>query len=333
MSVTIKDIARMAGVSYSTVSKALKNSPLVNEQTKRKIKHLADEYGYQPNLIAQSLVSKKSGIIGIVWPTVEIIAISTLMTHITAEMERRSYSALLSVSSLESGVRLFNRLRVDGILVFELNRMFNPSESVRSAIPVLSFGLSNVASPYASIDVNRKGAIETAVRYLHGLGHRRIGFVGNLEDHFSKQHDKFLGYMDAMDRLGLPADPHLRVHTRKLVWQEGYRAAKFLLQCRDRPTAIVSASYELTVGIILAMKEAQIHIPSDMSIVSYDNVPQLAHLEIPVTAVGVPVEKMAACMAEAALRMVERPGDDSPPPMAEVELAERLSCAPPKPER
>ncbi|WP_317951116.1 LacI family DNA-binding transcriptional regulator, partial [Rossellomorea marisflavi] len=101
MGVTIKDIAKAAGVSFSTVSKALRDSPLVKEPTKKRITDIAMELGYQPNAAARSLVSKKSHTIGIIWPTIEGTAHSSLITRLNTQLEQLSYTTLISINEKE----------------------------------------------------------------------------------------------------------------------------------------------------------------------------------------------------------------------------------------
>ncbi len=328
MGVTIKDIARVAGVSYSTVSKALNNSSLVKEETKTKILTVAREMQYQPNLAAKKLVSKRNRTIGIAWPTLERLALSTLITRITAELERKNYYTVLSINPAQSAVALFNRLQVDAILVFEESRLSQDTTTISSEIPVLYFADWQTSRPH--LCVSRKQAIRKAVHYLHGMGHRKIGYVGEIGTSSGTQFEKLKGYEEAMKELALPIKPEYRCHIDEPVWQEGYKAAGLLLQCVDRPTAIISSSYETSLGIFMALKERRIHIPEDVSLISYDHIPQLADLDIPITAVGVPVDRMASHIAHSVIQLIESPENSPVCDVLEAELIERESCAPPK---
>lgn len=326
MTVTIKDIARMAGVSYSTVSKALNDSPLVKERTKLKILEIARQMGYQPNIAAKSLVSKKSHTIGVLWPTVERVALSTLVTRINQELENRSYSMLLSINPVQAAIQLFNRFQVDGILVFDESD--DPSSGpISSSVPVLCFGESGNRD-LPCIDVDRRQAIFRAVRYLWEIGHRRITYIGDLSRKVNQQ-EKYLGFTDGIIQLGLTSNPDMVIDTKGLGWQEGYEAAKMMLRSPYRPTAIVSGSYDLAVGILRALKEANLQIPSDISLISYDNIPQMANLEVPLTVVGAPVEKIATGIVRSLLELIENPDSNLKTKFVESALVERESCSPP----
>src|SRR5690606_16412833 len=119
MNVTIKDIARLAGVSYSTVSKALNDSPLVKSETRQRIVELAKQLGYEPNHAAKSLVSRRSMTIGVLLPSLERVALSALVSRINDALASRGYEVILSILPPAHAARLFQRLQVDGIVVFE----------------------------------------------------------------------------------------------------------------------------------------------------------------------------------------------------------------------
>jgi LacI family transcriptional regulator len=328
MSVTIKDIAALAGVSFSTVSKALNDSPLVKEQTKRKIYNIANQLGYEPNLAAKSLVSKKSNTIGLLWPTVERTAVSTLATHINNELEHHSYSMILSINQTDSAIKLFNRLNVDGILLFDESYDDNQAAMLSSRIPILCYGESgNNEIPF--IDVDRKNAIFMAVEHLFTLGHRRIAYVGEINQRIQQQ--KYIGFTEGVMKHGLLSHPDMVVNTNGFGWQNGYEAAKKLVASSFRPTAVVCASYELTIGVLRAVKEAALQVPEDISIISYDNIPQMADLEISMTAVGAPVENVAKHIVQSLLEHIRQ--DKSPVSSfqsVETVLVKRISCCPPR---
>ncbi|OPF70706.1 LacI family DNA-binding transcriptional regulator, partial [Bacillus paralicheniformis] len=166
MTVTIKDIAHASGVSYSTVSKALRNSPLVKPDTKKKVLQVAEQLGYTPNFAARSLASKKSQTIGLVWPTIERIALSALVTKINEVVEKNSYSMILSVNRAKEAVELFKSFRVDGIMIFEEGGETQLSDDTGLTIPILSYGVSGEHT-HPIIDVNHKKAIYKAVAYLY----------------------------------------------------------------------------------------------------------------------------------------------------------------------
>ncbi|RFB12055.1 LacI family transcriptional regulator [Bacillus sp. HNG] len=323
MNITIKDIAQVAGVSYSTVSKALNNSPLVKPDTKNKIIKIAKELGYEPNFAAQQLVSKQSKVIGLIWPTLERIAPSTLVTKINEEIRENSYSMILSINSIEESLDMFKRFQVDGVIVFD-EQNHDILDSV--TIPLVTYGVSRNHN-HSVIDVNYQAAMEMAIGYLYHLGHRHIAYVGDFSPIDDRQSEKFLGIKKAMNTFNLPITNQNFINTAGLGWYDGYVATKRLLSNTSTPTAIVGSSYDISAGVVRALREANFIIPKDISVISYDNIPQMANLEIPLTSVGVPVEEIASNMVNTLLNRIKT--KEMTPSIKHLtpKINERISCA------
>ena len=326
MSVTIKDIAQVVGVSYSTVAKALNNSPVVREDTKRRIWLVAKQLGYQPNLAAKSLVSKKSKVIGVVWPSVERAALSSLVTHIKDELATRGYDALISIHTLPEAIALFEQMQVHGIIVFEDRTVpfSHPAETIRSQLPLICIGeQASVQAP--CISVNRKQAIQLAVNQLADKGRTRLMYMGDLSHPSSLQQEKYIGFLEGVVGRHLPTHPQFTIDTKGLTWQDGYKAAKIMLQSDYKPDGIIIGSYELTAGALRAIQESNLRIPEDLSIIGYDNIKHMDHLEIPISAVGVPLEDQACHIAEALLQLMDDPEQIPPLTVLSATYVERGS--------
>ncbi|MBD1382548.1 LacI family DNA-binding transcriptional regulator [Metabacillus arenae] len=327
MNITIKDIAREAGVSYSTVSKALNDSPLVKPDTKIKIVKLAKEMGYEPNFAAQRLVSKQSKTIGLIWPSIERVALSTLITNINEKITENSYSMILSINSIKASLEMFRRFQVDGVIVFEENNTLTKSELHHlTSIPTVSYGVPG-NDVFPVIDVNWQQALYDAVYYLYNLGHRKITYIGDFSPTDPRQMEKYDGFKLAFKELNLPMNDHSVINTGGLDWYDGYVATTRLLQSSTRPSAIIGSSYDISSGIIRALREAKILIPKEVSVLGYDNIPQMGTLETPLTSVGVPVEKIASTIVQSLMKLIV--DKESIPSVQTLtpELTERISCA------
>ena len=323
MKITIKDLAKHLGVSYSTVSKALNNHPLVKQETKEKVIKAAEELGYEPNYAAQRLVSKKSNVIGLIWPTLERAAPAALVTKINEALSIHGYSVILSINSIEDSIEMFKRFQIDGAIVFNDQNVELPKSF---SMPVVTYGvIKDKTIPV--IDVNYRQAIDVAVQYLYNLGHERIALLGDFSPIDDRQLEKYYGYHESMKKIGLKVSSHNLISTGGLDWFDGYLATNQLMQSPYKPTAIIGASYDISAGIVRALRQANYIIPKDVSVISYDNIPQMESLEVPLTSVGVPVEEIAKQMVEILLDYVEYP--DSPPEnkVLTPTLAERSSCA------
>lgn len=323
--VTIKDIANAAGVSYSTVSKALNDSPLVRPDTKNKIVKIADEMGYEPNFAAQRLVKKQSNLIGLAWPTLERMAHSALVSQINKQITERGYSLILSINSIKSSLDIFKRYQAEGVIVFDEEGR-EKADSLPTQLPIVSYGVGKEKN-FPVIDVNYQEALHIAVDYLHQLGHEKIAFVGDFSPVDDRQIEKYLGFQKAMQQFDLPINSNNLINTAGLSWYDGYVAANRLLHSSYFPTAIIGSSYEISAGIVRAIREANYIIPKDISVISYDNIPQMANMEIPLTSVGVPVETIAKHIVDTLFMSIEN--KDLVPFVQTVTpiLTERNSCA------
>ncbi|MBS4210202.1 LacI family DNA-binding transcriptional regulator [Bacillus sp. FJAT-50079] len=324
MSVTIKDIAVAAGVSYSTVSKALNHSPLVKPETKNKIIEIANQMGYEPNYAAQRLVKKESKLIGLAWPTLERMAHSVLATKINEEITRNGYSMILSINPIQTSLDIFKRYQAEGIIIF--NEDNEKLDNFTISIPIISYGVGE-GKNLPIIDVNYQKAMYTAVEHLVQYGHKHIAFVGDFSSIDDRQIEKYKGFQKAMEHFQLPFNHDLLINTGGLSWYDGYMAAKRFLQASSLPTAVIGASYDLSAGIVRAIREANLIIPKDISIISYDNIPQMENMEIPLTSVGVPVDRMAVKIVQTILHSIEKA--EAIPLIQTLDplLTERDSCA------
>ncbi|MEK3885493.1 LacI family DNA-binding transcriptional regulator [Paenibacillus sp. PL2-23] len=329
MNVTIKDIARLAGVSYSTVSKALNDSPLVKPDTKRRIAELAEQLGYQPNFAAKSLVSRRSKTVGIVLPSLERVALSALVGRINGELAERGYDVILSTLSPQPAAALFQRLRMDGIVVFEdIPPEGRHDSAVTTDIPVLSIGVSHMSgSRFALVDAKRKEAIKEAVRYLTSLGHSHIAYVGDNRGSDNKQQEKVTGFLEGAFEYGLSPVSAEVLDSGGNTWKHGFEAGRALLQRERLPSAVITGAFDLTAGFLRAVQDGGLDVPANLSLIGYDNVPQLAELDVPVTAVGVPLRQYGRVIAAT---LVDIMASDAPirrTVMLDACIEERASCS------
>lgn len=327
MNVTIKDIAKIANVSYSTVSKALNNSPLVKPTTKEKIMNIANELGYQPNFAAQRLVSNRTSIIGLIWPTIDRVVLSTLVTEINKKIEKTPYSMILSVEPIPKSLETFKRFQVDGVIYFD--ESFE-NEVPEMDLPLVIYGVQDSHHVHPVIDPNHAKSMFLAVNHLKNLGHKRIAYIGDLNTEDPRQVNKFKGYLKAMNDLQLPLNELDHIDTGGLNWNHGYDGVKRLFQSNTLSTAIISGSYDISEGILRRVKEEQMDVPNDISIVSYDNVPQMEKMEVPLTSVGVSLSYLAKKITNKIIEHIEYP--DSPNAKENILLqpiiTERDSCKP-----
>ncbi|SEN53020.1 transcriptional regulator, LacI family [Amphibacillus marinus] len=289
MSVTIKDIAIKAGVSYSTVSKALNNSPLVKQGTKDKITRIANELGYQPNYAAQRLVNKKTNMIGLIWPTIERSVPAQLVMLIREALEQKGFSMILSVDPIETALEMFKRFQIDGLIIFEGSDRYDLSQI---NIPLVAYGINRPHKHYPLVDANHRAAIGKAIDHFVRLGHRHIQFVGQLDSKDPFQLEKQNGFTQALAEHNFKYTQNNVIGTTGLDWFDGYQAIQKCIESHRLGSALISASYELSQGIVRYLAEHSIQVPDQVSIISYDNIMQMSHIEIPLSAVGVTLPEL-----------------------------------------
>lgn len=234
---------------------------------------------------------------------------------------------LLSIDTIKNSLETFKKFQVDGVIVFD-EQEDEPIALLAKGLPIVSYGVGDDENEYPIVDVNYQGAMATAVNYLYQLGHKHIAFVGDFSPIDNRQVEKYKGFMKAMEELGLPVTRNHLINTAGLEWLDGYSAINRMLQTASpTPTAVIGASYDISSGIVRALREADFNIPKDISVIGYDNIPQMANLEVPLTSVGVPVHAIADKLVHTLLDCIN--GQYKPEqaePLKPV-LTERNSCA------
>lgn len=294
--ITIKDIAREAGVAPSTVSRVLTNHPRISVETKRKVREIMERLNYHPNIMAQSLVSKTTNTLAILLPRpaeelFQDVFFGELLRGILACSSKYQYDTLLtSTSSIIDEDDLINRLvlgrRVDGIILLSsrlddaLIKRLNEMN-----FPTVIIGRTDEEHQLLSVDTDNVQASYDATMHLIQLGHKNIGFIGGYSD-LTVSIDRLDGYKLAMQKSKLPINPEWLMDSDYLQ-QSGFRAISQLFNQPNRPTALVVMDDHLAFGILRAMNELGFQCPQDMSIVSFNNIPLAEMASPPISSIDV----------------------------------------------
>lgn len=295
MSITIKDIAVRANVSYSTVSRALKNSPKISTGTKEKIWKIAEELNYIPNTTARELSSRKTTTVGYIYTSIGKTSLDSMMEGIEDTVTKEGFQ-LLSFNSREkvgaerNYLRFLHEKRVEGILIFpvvteEGNNFSYLKFLVESKIPVIMVDryFPELNSDYVISD-NFRGAYE-AVTHLIKLGHRRMGYITG-QEYLTSVCDRLKGYKKALQDYDIDYQEELvkKVISRStLSIEKSYKATKELL--KEEPTAIFTYNEIATIGALKAIKEKGIDVPRELAFVGFDEVAVASHIFMPLTVV------------------------------------------------
>ncbi|MCT1577105.1 LacI family DNA-binding transcriptional regulator [Oceanobacillus kimchii] len=297
MAVTLKDIAIECGVSYSTVSKALKDSPLVTEATKRKIKEKAEEMNYIPNNSARSLVSNKSNTIGLIWPAVDRVAVTTLASQINEAVKKAGYFMVVSIDDPITAAGKFLELRFDGVIVFDEGEETRLPAKITNNIPVVAYGVERELD-YPIINVNHDKSMQLAVDTLMDKGHSEIDYIGDLETKDIRQiikKETFIHYCEEKKV------NYQLIDSEGLSEEVTSNSLRKYLANNTLKRGIVCGSYDITMGLLHHI-DKQAEKPM---IVSYDNIKKFDAIDTPVYTVGVPSEKIAESLVQMLIKHIE----------------------------
>lgn len=292
MTVTIKDIAKKAGVSYATVSRALTNRPEVNEKTRRDIQKLAEEMGYKPNALARGLVTRESKTLGLIIPDITNPFFPEVARGVEEAASRSGYNVFLCNTNWDAEkertyIEVLEEKRVDGLIVASVTDDAKTLEGfTRGGAPLVLVNrvLKDIDTHYVVID-NLKGGY-MVVEHLLGLGHKRIAFIGGLR-HVEATRERLQGYMLALSSGGIPVDDKL-VYSGAFKKESGYQNAMKLLEVDQPPTAIFAANDILALGVIQAVQEAGLKVPDDIAVVGFDDIAFASYAEVSLTTIAQP---------------------------------------------
>ncbi|MBM2657790.1 LacI family DNA-binding transcriptional regulator [Staphylococcus pseudoxylosus] len=284
MAVTLKDVAEACGVSYSTVSKALKNSQLVKPKTKQMIQQKAVEMNYIPNHSARALVSKKSGTIGLIWPSVDRVAVTHLITEINLAIKSLGYVMFVSIDDVAAASKKFVEFGCDGIVIFDEGDDSNLPPEIYNNVPVVAYGVDRKI-PYPIINVNHAEAMVLAIKGLIAKGVDTIDYIGDIDTTDARQIAKKEAIINYCENNNVN---YRIIDSNGLNAIDAEAAVKQFLNNDALSPGVICGSYDITVGTINAMDSNQRPI-----IYSYDNIPQIKKLDYPVQAIGVPTADIA----------------------------------------
>ncbi len=326
--ITIRDVAREAGVSLATVSRALNNGAHVTKATRERVRAAADQLGYVPHGGARSLITRRTGTLGVLLPDLYGEFFSELIRGIDKTAQRHQFHLLLASShsdarEIATAVSSM-RGRVDGFIVM------SPDTAALAALgtlarsyPAIVLGAAQDLGSFATISVaNFDGAV-AMMRHLISLGHREIAFVRGPD-----------GNAEAADRLrGVHAGAAetLGVCVRELEGdfrqESGYAAARQLLRASVLPDAIFCANDAMALGAIAALHESGVRVPEELAVVGFDDIPIARFLSPTLTTIRVPIAELGERAAERLITSLQDavPLDDHRE-VAMTSLVVRASC-------
>jgi LacI family transcriptional regulator len=328
-SVTLKDVAKAANVSYATVSRALSGSTQIGSDTRERILKLCDEMGYTTNYIARSMVMKKTDLIGLVVPSIDNQFMSEMAYYAEMSARKRGYNIMLcnsgpDLQQEQTVVRLLLGRQVDGILIVPQSpKSYENIRQYTDKVPTvfLSENLRDQPQSYVAVD-NSRGT-EIGVEYLYQLGHREILYFGRRR---STTHQlRAEGYIRACEKLGLRQRFFNSDYPRSSI-ENGYTLAKELFSKPIDYTAIFASTDSNALGVLKAADEMGISIPGQLSLIGFDNIRSTSLPRIELTTVEQPKREMAVQALDMLLDKIENGTDGYVHQILLPRLVERSSC-------
>lgn len=335
MTVSITDVARAAGVSASTVSRALRGQSGVSEQVRAQIAAVAAQLGYTASRSASSLASGRTYTIGVVAPYVGRWFFGTVLDAAEKVFSTAGYDVLLyNLGSPEARKRFFTQLplrkRVDAVLSLLIPDAQESAALLSLGVPLAST-VGDAREGFTVVGIDDRAGAEMAVRHLVNLGHRRIGMISGATEplHWTTPLARRQAYLEVLADAGIDHDPALEADGGFTV-EGGERAMTELLATSRPPTAVFAQSDEMAMGALRAVRRHRLAVPDDVSVVGFDN-HELAEV-IGLTTVAQSVSGQGAAAARLLLQRLDDPGAELPSHVrTPIRFILRETTAPPSP--
>jgi LacI family transcriptional regulator len=299
MAVTLSDIADRAGVSISTVSRVLNDKAdtyRIGDETKARVLEAAEELKYRPNQIARGLRLKKTNTVGIIAPDLSNPFFAYIIKRVQNLAHNLGYSVVVCSTdeNLEQEIEHVNvlyRNRVDGLIAMPVGQDYEHYvEWFQKDRPLVLLDRCSDSFDASSVVVDNYAGSSEAVAHLIQRGHRRIAIIQGLPGTYTNT-ERLRGYRDTLLRHEIPFDEALVVGG-DFREENGYMETKLLLTAADPPTAIFATSDLITLGALKAIAEEGLDVPSDISLIMFDDFDFAPYLKCPITAVRQPKEML-----------------------------------------
>ncbi|HPK64883.1 MAG TPA: LacI family DNA-binding transcriptional regulator [Sphaerochaeta sp.] len=298
----IKEVAKLAGVSVSTVSRVFNQQSYVKAETRARILEAIEKTGYVPNRAAREMVAKHATTVGIVMPETFNNFQRQIFSIVARQLEEHSYHTGFYYASTEAEdeLKCLNRIKADrlnGIIILhELTQPgFNEYLTVQNIPTVLAtFRAPSWNAP--AIHISEEEAAAVAVRHLITNGHRNIAVIAGRQFTFSTR--RLAGYGNALALANIALDERNIVYSETYSMQSGYEAARHLSERSNTFTAVFAITDELAIGAIRYFQDRGLKIPEDLSVVGFDNIELASFVSPRLTTIAQPIEEMGNLAVE-----------------------------------
>lgn len=326
----IAEVAKKAGVSVATVSRALSKPEMVAVETRALIEQVADELGYRPNLVARNLRRGQSRMIGVLISDILNPGNALLFKGIQEAASQADYSVFMfntdeEASKERSALESLSGHMPQGLIVMPTSGARETLQRIN--VPVIEMDRTTGLKNAHTVMVDNFGGSLKAVQHLIALGHSRIGMVvGDYE--ISTAIERHQGYKAALEQAGIPYRPEFVTlgHHRE---EGGHQAALELLRQTERPTALFVGNNEMTIGAVLAVRELGLRIPEDLSLIGFDDSRWAITMNPRLSVVAQPAFELGKIACETLLEILHKRHTHASSVRLQTVFIQRESTAPP----
>ena len=332
MTVTIAELARMAGVSKTTVSRVINNKPDVDPATRERILELIATYEFQPNAFAIAISQQKSRHIGLLIPHEAEYVFSNpfyteVMRGVSTEVDTQDYYLVMCYAHEVNYLDIYKQKRVDGFVLLSPGSFHHHIIHSLNTISVPFVSTAKIVEEEGMVyvDVDNFYGATLVVEHLIDLGHRRIAYIG--KPTLQSSIDRLNGYRSVLHKYSLPNDPSLELVVDTSSAERGHDYTLELLRKPHPPSAIVLANDVLALGALQAIQETGRRVPEDISVTGFDDIPFARYANPPLTTVRQPAYEKGVQAARTLIQLLEQ----KTPPQSSilpVELIVRASTGP-----
>ena len=330
---TMQDVADKAGVSLATVSRVLNNHASVIEEKRRRVEKAIEELGFSPSYFARSLVTKKSGLIGVIVPDISYVYYSIMLSGIEDFASSRDQNILICNIEEKLGkelryLKMFAEMRVGGIvLMHEKSNREVEDFFLNCDIPVVlaSVRPKGLVDKFPSVNIDDFKAAYEATQFLIKKGRKRIALIADDLVDFSSGESRFEGYRAALRDYDLPYDESI-VRFGRFSMDDGYAMAKDIFESSvHHPDAVFAVGDIMAIGTLRWLSFAGIKVPSDVAVMGFDDLPYSRICTPQLSTVRQPIRDLGLAAMELLLKSMHTPGGSIHEKVLAHELVERES--------
>ncbi len=327
---TIHDVAKAAGVSVSTVSKAVNGRYGIADATVQRVLDAVKQLGYESSLVASSMRARRTGVIGVLLADFEPFS-AEILKGVGSAVHDTAFDLLAySGSHLGAGDGWERRSlsRLSGTLIDAAIMVTPTVVSAGTEIPVVAIDPHTGRADLPTVESDSFGGALTATRHLIDLGHRRIGFLAGRPD-LRSAGLRDAGYRRALSDAGIPLDPSL-VGIGRYELDVTRESARIMLSAESRPTAIFAANDLSAIAVIDVAHELGLRVPDDLSVIGFDDVPEATRRALPLTTIQQPMRRLGAVAADMVFTLLSGQEVDEMHVILPTRLVVRATTAPPR---